>query len=519
MYHLRQGSRVVNRVCLGRSTFACNVNLASGQFSGFPGTSFKSSYSTSTLVSSQIVPFKLADIGEGIAEVELMKWFVKKGDAVKAFDRICEVQSDKATVEITSRYDGTILTVHHEEGNIVKVGSALVDIQLNDSGAPKLANNDPQPVLQSSSTPAVPLPSTFSRDAVIVGRDDHDGGKVFATPAVRRLAKENNVDLSQVTGSGPKGRVSKEDVLLFLQSGGARGAAAPRPISSASSSQHSASGARAAQQTTPPSSSSSSAKPTPAFIPPLAAQADKKVPIRGVQRMMVKSMTAALQVQHLTYSEELVVDKLIRLRKELKGEGERMGVKISFMPLIIKATSLALLDYPILNSTVSADVSEMTYHANHNIGIAMDTPKGLVVPVIKQVQLKSIMEIARELIDLQNAAMAGTLTEAQMSGGTFSLSNIGSIGGTYAVPVIVVPQVAIGAFGRQIVVPRYVGNDGNAASSDAIYSGNATVKPCTIMNVSWSADHRVIDGATVAKFSNTWKKYLENPSLMLAHSK
>jgi 2-oxoisovalerate dehydrogenase E2 component (dihydrolipoyl transacylase) len=161
----------------------------------------------------------------------------------------------------------------------------------------------------------------------------------------------------------------------------------------------------------------------------------------------------------------------------------------------------------------------MTYHANHNIGIAMDTPKGLVVPVIKQVQLKSIMEIARELLDLQDAAMAGTLTEAQMSGGTFSLSNIGSIGGTYAVPVIVVPQVAIGAFGRQIVVPRYVDKDGNTASTDAIYNGTANIKPCTLMNVSWSADHRVIDGATVARFSNTWKRYLENPSLMLAHSK
>lgn len=232
--------------------------------------------------------------------------------------------------------------------------------------------------------------------------------------------------------------------------------------------------------------------------------------------MMVKSMTAALQVQHLTYCEEISFDKLKKLRNDLKVQAAARGVKLSYMPIMIKATSMALLQFPMLNATVNAEVTEMTYHANHNIGIAMDTPRGLVVPVLKQVQNKSILEIAADLGQLQEAAMNGTITEAQLSGGTFSLSNIGSVGGTYAVPVLVVPQVIIGAFGRLQMLPRYVDKDGNPASNELIESGKAEVKPSTLMNVSWSADHRVIDGATVAKFSNLWKYYLENPHAMLS---
>lgn len=170
----------------------------------------------------------------------------------------------------------------------------------------------------------------------------------------------------------------------------------------------------------------------------------------------------------------------------------------------------------MLNATVNNDVTAMTYHTNHNIGVAMDSSKGLIVPVIKNIQNKSIFEIAQELTILQDCVSNGKVTEDQLAGGTFTLSNIGSIGGTYAVPVIVVPQVAIGAFGRQQIVPRYVNPSGGNADTDFIYSGRAEIKPMTIMNISWSADHRVIDGATVARFSNVFKSYIENPSLMIA---
>lgn len=204
-----------------------------------------------------VVPFKLADIGEGIAEVELMQWFVKEGDVVKSFDRLCEVQSDKATVEITSRYGGTVVSVHHKEGDIVNVGSALVDID-----TPDVANSPgeaPSPVAAA----AGPTPTTDAPVAPRVESSQAVNGKVMTTPAVRKIAKENDVDLAAVIGTGPKGRILKEDMLKFIQN-----------------------------KQNPPSSS-----PTPTIT---TAQ-DTKVPIRGIQRMMVKSMTAAGQV-HLVFN-------------------------------------------------------------------------------------------------------------------------------------------------------------------------------------------------------------------------
>lgn len=414
----------------------------------------------------------------------------QEGDKVKSFDRICEVQSDKATVEITSRYDGTVYKVHHAEGAIVKVGDSLLDIDTGVAAAAPAA-----PVSAAAAPTPTPAAPTATATAVVhtgaAAGNTPEGERLRAqaTPAVRKMAKEYAIDLSQVTPSGPKGRIVKEDVLLFVQQ-------TQRP--------------RVPLTPTPSTSTSTSAPPQ---------EGDKVVPIRGVARLMVKSMTAAKAVQHLTLCEEVCFDSMRLLRSDLKAASRgstSKEVKMSYMPLLIKATSLALRQFPMLNAAVNADVSEMTYFADHNIGIAMDTPKGLVVPVLRQVQRKSVWDIARELGALQEAAAAGALTEAQLSGGTFSLSNIGSVGGTYAVPVVVVPQVAIGALGRLQVVPRYTDKQGRPAAIEAIHDGDAEVRPVTIMNVSWSADHRVVDGATVARFSNLWKQYVEHPQRMLA---
>jgi 2-oxoisovalerate dehydrogenase E2 component (dihydrolipoyl transacylase) len=208
---------------------------------------------------------------------------------------------------------------------------------------------------------------------------------------------------------------------------------------------------------------------------------------------------------------------MVQLRKEIVTEAKKQNIKFSYMPLMLKAASLALLDFPMLNASVNKDATEITYYASHNIGIAMDTAKGLVVPVIKDIQNKSIMEIAQDINRLQAAASENKLTEADLQGGTFTLSNIGSIGGTYMTPVLVVPQVCIGALGKFQIMPKYVKSDGSAGepSMDDILSGAAVAKPSTIMNISWSADHRVVDGATMARFSNQWKKYIEAPNMML----
>ena len=344
-----------------------------------------------------VVPFKLADIGEGIAEVELLKWFVKEGETVKSFDKICEVQSDKATVEITSRFDGKIVKLHHEVGQIVKVGHALVDIATNAAGA-----------VAAAPTATSHAPTAAGSGAATVATGTGRSGpshKVLTTPSVRKIAKENKIDLTLVKATGPKGRILKEDVLNYLKHGA--------PSSSSVSA------------TTTAAAPSPAAASTPAPATTATSTGDKVIPIRGVQRLMVKSMTAANQVKHLTLGEEVHFDKMRILRGQLKGSMSKHGVKLSYMPLIIKATSLALSQYPMLNATVNSDVSALTYHEHHNIGIAMDTPKGLIVPVIKSVETKSIAEIAIELTQLQEAAVKGAITEQQLSGGTFSLSNIG----------------------------------------------------------------------------------------------
>jgi 2-oxoisovalerate dehydrogenase E2 component (dihydrolipoyl transacylase) len=493
---------------------------------------------------SSTVPFKLADIGEGIAEVELMKWFIREGDNVRAFDRICEVQSDKATVEITSRYDGVIRSVHHEEGSIVKVGAALVDIELpeEDSGPKLVSHEDAQDKIVAPS-PEEELERAEVNSTSSSRYPTITGVKVMTTPAIRKLARERNVDLSKVTGTGPKGRIMKEDIFGYLSGGtyfgkGASSSSqyemeAPKQQVSSEASTRPAvtiSSPVPKPQPTQQNASSSSGYAASQLTPSpqslgLQQEGDVRVPIRGIQRIMVKTMTAALQVPHLTYSDDIQFNEVMKLRQALndsmskRAATQESPAKISYLPIMIKAISLSLMQYPSLNATVNADASELTYHSHHNIGVAMDTPNGLLVPVVKGVEKMSIFDIARELSYLQECARGGKLSEPQLQGGTFSISNIGSIGGTHAVPVLVVPQVVIGAFGKLQTLPRYVNSKGLPASHDEIYGGSTTVSPSTIMSSSWSADHRVVDGATIARFSNVFKAYMENPAMMISDLK
>lgn len=228
---------------------------------------------------------------------------------------------------------------------------------------------------------------------------------------------------------------------------------------------------------------------------------DVTEPLKGFHKAMVKTMTAALKIPHFGYCDEVDLSRLVSLRAELKPIAAARGVALSFMPFFIKAASLGLLHFPILNASLDEGCQNITFKASHNIGLAMDTSQGLLVPNVKNVQLLSVFDIAQELNRLQTLGTAGQLGAADLSGGTFTLSNIGSIGGTYAKPVILPPEVAIGALGKIQVLPRF----------DA---GGQVVR-AHIMNVSWSADHRIIDGATMCRFSNLWKEYLESPASMV----
>ncbi|XP_027251384.1 lipoamide acyltransferase component of branched-chain alpha-keto acid dehydrogenase complex, mitochondrial isoform X2 [Cricetulus griseus] len=423
---------------------------------------------TAAVLQGQVVQFKLSDIGEGIREVTIKEWFVKEGDIVSQFDSICEVQSDKASVTITSRYDGVIKRLYYNLDDIAYVGKPLIDIETE--------------ALKDSEEDVVETPAVSHEEHT---HQEIKGQKTLATPAVRRLAMENNIKLSEVVGSGKDGRILKEDILNFLE----RQTGAILPPSPK------------AEITPPPPQPKDRTFPTPISKPPVFTGKDRTEPITGFQKAMVKTMSAALKIPHFGYCDEVNLTELVKLREELKPVALARGIKLSFMPFFLKAASLGLLQFPILNASVDENCQNITYKASHNIGIAMDTELGLIVPNVKNVQVRSVFEIAMELNRLQKLGSSGQLSTTDLTGGTFTLSNIGSIGGTYAKPVILPPEVAIGALGAITALPRF--------------DQKGDVFKAQIMNVSWSADHRVIDGATMSRFSNLWKSYLENPAFML----
>ncbi|XP_065101223.1 lipoamide acyltransferase component of branched-chain alpha-keto acid dehydrogenase complex, mitochondrial [Paramisgurnus dabryanus] len=438
-------------------------------------------FHTSYVAARPVVQFKLSDIGEGIMEVTVKEWYVKEGDKVSQFDSICEVQSDKASVTITSRYDGIVRKLYYDVDSIALVGKPLVDIE-TETG---LGVEGPQEDVVE--TPAMSQEEHTHQEI--------KGHKTQATPAVRRLAMENNIKLSEIVGTGKDGRILKEDILNFL----ARQTGAILPPVSEIQPPPPAPAAPLAPAAKPTAKTPSI--PTPVIPKPVFTGKDRTEPVKGFQKAMVKTMSSALKIPHFGYCDEVDLTRLVRLRSELKELSEARGVKLSYMPFFIKAASLGLLHFPILNASLDENCTNITYKAAHNIGLAMDTTQGLLVPNVKNVQMLSVFEIAVELNRLQTLGATGQLGTSELTGGTFTLSNIGSIGGTYAKPVILPPEVAIGALGKMQVLPRF------NAKGDLVKAH--------IMNVSWSADHRIIDGATMCRFSNMWRSYLENPATMV----
>ncbi|CAG0884409.1 unnamed protein product [Cyprideis torosa] len=464
-----------------------------------PTASFRTS--CWALKGKQVIPFLLSDIGEGIREVVVKEWFIKEGQQVRQFDPLCEVQSDKASVTITSRYDGIIKKIHHEIDATAFVGKPLVDIEVNEDEKitpgespskqvtvdkavkltsdsdfdrvelPRSAAPSPAPATLHTSPP-IPPALPYVSDAVKLSKYN-GGGKVLTTPAVRRIAIENQVNLLEVKGTGREGRILKEDVMKFIE---ARKKSVPSSIT----------------RQPPPAAAATYTPPTPST---------KIEPIRGYARAMTRAMQSSLEIPHFGYYDEVDVTELMSLREDLKKIAQERGIRFSYMPIMIKAASLALRQFPILNSSLDETCENIVFKGSHNIGLAMDTPQGLVVPNIKDVQNLSVWEVAAEIMRFQGLGSRNAFGPRELMGGTFTLSNIGTIGGTYARPVIVPPEVAIGAIGRIQKLPRF--------------DANGQVSAHNILHISWSADHRIIDGATMARFSNLWKSYLERPSLML----
>ncbi|WAO92388.1 Dihydrolipoamide acetyltransferase component of pyruvate dehydrogenase complex [Fusarium falciforme] len=456
-----------------------------------PGRFFHTS-----LTHNVVKPYLLADIGEGITECQIIKWFVKAGDKVQQFDPICEVQSDKASVEITSRYDGTIKKINYEVDDMAAVGAPLMDIEVDDHD--DLTANDTKPssfpieevnsagsvqILEKLDAVTEQIASSSTPDPATQHRSQSESSipKNCGTmlPSVRHLLKQHNIDLSEVTGTGKGGRVLKEDVQKHL---------------AAKSPSHGSTGIQQTRTTTPPE--------------------DVIVPLTPVQNQMYQSMTQSLSIPHFLYTQTVDVTGLTSLRKQFLSNPkalaqltENRAKKFSPLPFIIKALSQAVTRYPMLNSSLVHETGakpQLALKRSHNIGIAMDTPKGLVVPVVKNVQGHSIISLAAEIERLSALARDGRLSPDSMKGATMLVSNIGSIGGQVVAPIILSPMVMILAVGRSQKVPAFeTGEDGTRQlieKEQAVFS--------------WSADHRVLDGATVARCAEEMAFWLENANMM-----
>ncbi|KAF3928882.1 hypothetical protein ABW20_dc0109210 [Dactylellina cionopaga] len=437
-----------------------------------------------------VKPFLLADIGEGIRECEIIQWFVQPGAKVQQFDNICEVQSDKASVEISSRYDGVIKKLYYDAGDMAIVGKPLVDIDMAEipedtselgdvSAQQEQSKSEPAAAQETGSSQIRTSSIAEGMEAAAMNGSGNSGRhRSLATPAVRRIIRERSLDITKITGTGKDGRVLKEDVERYVE----------EPAEADKSSAVAAGRPRSA---------------------PTQSLEEETVPLTPMQNQMFKAMTRSLSIPHFLYADEAGIDRLVTLRntinKNLAQSNDSIVKKISFMPFFIKAVSVALEEYPLINCRVDlTDESKpkLVTRPQHNIGIAMDTPAGLLVPNIKNVQQLNILEIAAELNRLQAAGSTGKLSAADLKGGTITLSNIGNVGGTYVAPVIVTSEVAIMGIGRSKVIPAF--------------DDEGAVVPKTVVNFSWSADHRVVDGGTMARMACLVKKYCEEPELLIS---
>ncbi|KAK4250461.1 2-oxoacid dehydrogenases acyltransferase-domain-containing protein [Corynascus novoguineensis] len=462
-----------------------------------------------------VKPVLLADIGEGIVECEIIQWFVEPGARVEEFSPLCEVQSDKASVEITSRFAGVVKKLHYDAGEMAKVGKPFVDIDIEgdaseDPGA-VVPSETPSKEAESKVTQAPVRPSAeeaaAAQVAVLTEHESETAPKVkgkhatLATPAVRHLSKELKVDISEIDGTGRDGRVLKEDIYKFVER------------------------RNAASTQTPSPELTHATQPTGALAPEVSTtgpQQETRVPLTRTQEMMFKTMTRSLSIPHFLYADEVDFTSLVELRGRLNKVLAKSGLsdgqvhKLSFLPFIIKAVSMSLYKFPILNARVDVEGTStgngngkpaLVHRSQHNIGVAMDTPSGLLVPVIKNVGSLNILGIAAELTRLQGLANAGKLSPQDMAGGTITVSNIGSIGGTYLSPVVVEREVAILGVGRMRTVPAF----------STVPGEEDRVVRRQVCNFSWSADHRVVDGATMARAAEVVRAIVEEPDVMVMH--
>ncbi|MFJ5963557.1 MULTISPECIES: dihydrolipoamide acetyltransferase family protein [unclassified Bacillus (in: firmicutes)] len=436
--------------------------------------------------------FKLPDIGEGIHEGEIVKWFVKPNDEVNEDDVLAEVQNDKAVVEIPSPVKGKVLELKVEEGTVATVGQTIITFDApgyenlqfkgSEEGEAK-TEAQVQGTAESGHEPEkkeVAQADAAATGAGVQEQVDADPNKrVIAMPSVRKYAREKGVEIYKVAGTGKNGRVLKEDIDNFLNGGSVSQDAAPQVAES-----------------------TKEEAPKAAAAPVLEGEfPETREKMSGIRKAIAKAMVNSKHTApHVTLMDEVDVTNLVAHRKQFKQVAADQGIKLTYLPYVVKALTSALKKYPVLNTSIDDKTDEVVQKHYYNIGIAADTEKGLLVPVVKNTDRKAIFEVSNEINELATKAREGKLAPAEMKGASCTITNIGSAGGQWFTPVINHPEVAILGIGR--IAEKAIVRDGEIVAAP-------------VLALSLSFDHRMIDGATAQNALNHIKRLLNDPQLIL----
>ena len=403
----------------------------------------------------------LPDLGEGVIEGEILKIKVSKGEEISTDQVLLEVMTDKASMEVPSSISGKIHTVNIAEGDIVSVGTSLftVETEENISESVEKKQEEPEPSKKSSPPPPEKQKKAETKKAT--------ENVSLAVPATRKLAEELDISLKTVSGQGHQGAVRREDLIKHIKD-----------------------------------NLKASHKPPIASPLPQNINEERREPLRGIKRLMFESMTLSkATIPHFTIGEQACVDHLVQLRKEMKAHLEKKGLKTGYLAFFIKALIPVLKEFPLFNSVYDPTTKEIVFRKECHIGFAVDSPEGLVVPVLKEAQKKSLQEIIKEIQKLADSARKGTIQRENLQGASLTLTNLGSLGGSYGTPIINPPEMAIIGIYRLF--------------KQVVQTIPGEFEEKLFMNFSITCDHRFIDGATAARFLRSFANKIEEPSLLI----
>ncbi|MGE7761218.1 dihydrolipoamide acetyltransferase family protein [Peribacillus sp. NPDC097895] len=418
-----------------------------------------------------MIEFKLPDVGEGMHEGEIIQWLIKEGDAVAQDQPIVEVQTDKVNAELTAPTTGVVKKILFSEGDIVEVGTTIFTIQEeNEMSVPENDSMEEDiPNAQSGNVKGIA--------EHITSKPVFEAGRVLATPFVRQMAREMKVDIQQVIGSGPAGRIIESDLQKFKENNSITRESAHHKDD------------RILQEKDP-MKNADQAKGT-------ENEWEERILLKGIRKKIAEHMVKSVStIPHVTHVDELEMDRLKELKDQLKAYSDDKDIKLTFLPFFVKAIVIALKEFKTLNASIDEKTNEIILKNYYHIGIATNTNEGLIVPVIKHADQKTIFQLADEIRQLAAQAREGKLSINQITGSTFTISNVGPIGGMHATPIINYPEAAILALHK--MEPRMVVRDLEGVIR-------------LMMNMSLSFDHRLIDGVTAVHFTNRIKELLENP--------